>query len=191
MALIDMYRDSVTAFAGKVARVRPDQWDASTPCQPWDVRTLVNHVVSEERWSVPLFAGATVAEMGDRFDGDLLGDDPVHSAAEAAEDAKAAVSEHGVLDRTIHLSIGDTPGIEYVRQLFADHLIHGWDLAVATGTDNTLDPAAASTCLAWFRDREDLYRTGGAIGPRLELASDASDSERLLAAFGRDPRLRI
>ncbi len=127
----------------------------------------------------------------DRFDGDLLGDDPVHHAAEAAEDAKAAVSETGVLDRTVHLSFGDTPGVEYVYQLFADNLIHGWDLAVATGTDTTLDPAAVRTCLAWFRDREDLYRAGGAIGPRLELASDASESDQLLAAFGRDPRLQI
>lgn len=191
MALIDQYRDSVTAFAGKVARVRPDQWHAPTPCQDWDVRTLVNHVVSEQRWSVPLLAGATVAEMGDRFDGDLLGGDPVHAAAEAAEDAKAAVSETGVLGRSVHLSMGDASGAEYIHQLLADHLVHGWDLAVATGTDAALDPRAASACLTWFRDREDLYRSGGAIGPRLELASDASESDQLLAAFGRDPNLRI
>jgi uncharacterized protein (TIGR03086 family) len=191
MALIDLYRDSVSAFAARVARVRPDQWQAATPCLDWNVRALVNHVVAEERWSVPLFAGATVAEMGSRFDGDLLGEDPVHRAAEAAEDAKAAVSETGILDRSVHLSMGDTPGVEYIHQLFADHLVHGWDLAVATGTPSDVDPAAARACLDWFRDREDLYRASGAIGPRLEIASDAGDQAQLLAAFGRDPMLRI
>jgi uncharacterized protein (TIGR03086 family) len=189
MALIDLYRDSVAAFAEKVARVAPDQWNAPTPCEDWDVRTLVNHVVSEERWSVPLLAGATIAEVGDRFDGDLLGDNPILCTAEAAEDAQAAVSETGALERTVHLSIGDTPAIEYINQLFADHLIHGWDLAVATGGKTEFDPEAARVCLNWFRDREELYRGAGIIGPRLELPSDATDRDRLLAAFGRDPKL--
>ena len=189
MALIDLYRDSVAAFADKVGRVAPGQWQSPTPCQDWDVRALVNHVVSEQRWSVPLFAGATIAEVDDRFEGDLLGADPVLNAAEAAEDAQAAVSETGVLERTVHLSVGDTPGAEYIQQLFADHLLHGWDLAVATGLDSKLDPRAARACLDWFRDREDLYRGAGIIGPRLELAPDATAQEQLLAAFGRDPNL--
>src|SRR5258705_5052343 len=101
-----MYRDSVSDFVAKVATIRPEQWSARTPCGEWDVRTLVNHVVSEQRWSVPLFAGATIAEVGDKLDGDLLDDDPVRVAAEAAEDARAAVSGPGAMERTIHLSIG-------------------------------------------------------------------------------------
>src|SRR5262245_4774198 len=95
MALIDLYRDSVRTFAARVAAIGPDQWGAPTPCADWDVRALVNHVVSEQRWSVPLFAGATIAEVGDKYDGDVLGDDPVLSSTEAAEDATAAVSEGG------------------------------------------------------------------------------------------------
>src|SRR5262245_57367011 len=112
MALIDLYRHSVQSFADRVAEVRPEQWGGATPCVGWDVRALVNHVVSEELWSVPLFAGATIAEVGDRFEGDLLGEDPVTAAAEAAEDAQAAVSEVGALERTVHLSFGDTPAEE-------------------------------------------------------------------------------
>src|SRR4051794_26430814 len=99
MALIDLYRDSVQRFTAAVAQVRPDQWSAPTPCADWDVRALVNHVVSEQLWSVPLLAGATIAEVGDKYDGDVLGGDPVLSSAAAAEDAKAAVSENAALDR--------------------------------------------------------------------------------------------
>ena len=188
MALIDLYRDSVQAFAARVATVGPEQWSRPTPCADWDVRALVNHVVSEQRWSVPLFAGSTIAEVGDKFDGDVLGGDPVLSSTEAAEDASAAVSESGAMDRTVHLSFGDTPAVEYVHQLLADHLIHGWDLAAAIGADTTIDPDGLAECATWFDEREDLYRSGGAIGPRVELAPDASDTDRLVARFGRDPR---
>ena len=187
MALIDLYRDGVQRFAATVAQVRPDQWTARTPCQGWDVRALVNHVVSEQRWSVPLFAGATIAEVGDRYDGDVLGDDPVLSTAEAAEDAIAAASETGALERTIHLSFGDTPAEEYVHQLLADHLVHGWDLAVAIGTDRTIEPAGLAECAAWFADRQEPYLDAGAIAEPVKVPADASDTDRLVAAFGRDP----
>jgi uncharacterized protein (TIGR03086 family) len=188
MALIDVYRDSVRTFAARVAAVGPDQWSRPTPCAQWDLRALVNHVVSEQRWSVPLFAGATIAEVGDKYDGDVLGDDPVLSSTEAAEDASAAVSEGGAMDRTVHLSFGDTPAVEYVHQLLADHLIHGWDLAAAIGADTTIDPDGLAECSAWFDEREDIYRGAGAIGPRVELGPDASDTDLLIARFGRDPR---
>ena len=73
-------------------------------------------------------------------------------ATEAGEDARAAVSEAGALDRTVHLSFGDTPAEEYIRQLFADHLIHGWDLAVGIGADRTIDPESVRECATWFAE---------------------------------------
>jgi uncharacterized protein (TIGR03086 family) len=188
MALVDLYRDSVETFTRRVNAVRTDQWDAPTPCALWDVRTLVNHIVSEQRWSVPLFAGQTIAEVGDRFDGDLLGADPVANAAEAATQTVAAASAPGAMERVVHLSFGDTPATEYVHQLFADHLVHGWDLAVATGTDRSMDPAAVRACLDWFVEREQLYRASGVIGESVIVPAGASDQDRLLAAFGRDPQ---
>ena len=187
MALLDLYRLSVTSFADRVAKVRPDQWTDPTPCRGWDVRTLVNHIVYEQVWSVPLFAGATIAEVGAKFEGDLLGDDPVSAATEAGEDARAAASEPGALDRTVHLSFGDTPAEEYLRQLFADHLIHGWDLAVGIGADRTIDPEAVRELATWYSDREEMYRDSGSVGPRVAVPDNASDQDRLLAAFGRDP----
>lgn len=188
MDLVDVYRRSLAEFTGRVARVQPDQWSAPTPCPEWDVRALVNHVVGEDRWAVPLFAGATIAEVGDQLEGDLLGADPVASATDAARRAEAAVAEPGTLHRTVHLSFGDTPAAEYAYQLLADHLVHAWDLAVAIDADPRLDTAALHACAEWFDDREKLYRDAGAIGPRVEQPPEASEQDRLLGAFGRDPR---
>ena len=132
--------------------------------------------------------GRTIAEVGDRFDGDLLGDDPKAAWAASARAATAAVAAPGAVDRTVHLSFGDTPAEEYAYQLAADHLIHGWDLAVAVGADTHLDPEVVEACAAWFVDREDLYRDSGVIGPRpADVGDDADPQARLLVAFGRDP----
>ena len=70
-------------------------------------------------------------------------------------------------------------------QLFADHLVHGWDLAVALGRPAALDPADAQVALDWFAGEEDVYRAAGMIGPRLPTAPGADAGTRLLAAFGR------
>ena len=188
MDVIEAYGRSLAYFTDRVRDVGPKQWDGPTPCADWDVRTLVNHVVGEVRWAVPLLHGATIADVGDRFDGDLLGSDPAAAATEAATEADEAVAEPGAMDRTVHLSFGPTPAEEYARQLIAEHLVHGWDLAAAIGADRTLDPEAVRACLEWFADQEDIYRTSGAIGPRVQVPADASEQDRLLAAFGRDPR---
>ena len=68
------YRRSVEGWTARVEAVGPDQWALPTPCADWDVRTLVNHVVGEDLWTGPLMRGETMEEVGDRFDGDQLGE---------------------------------------------------------------------------------------------------------------------
>ena len=142
MDLAELFGRGVDAFTGRVGQIGPDQWTAPTPCTDWDVRTLVNHVVGEQLWMPPMFEGATIAQVGDALDGDVLGTDPVATAQRAADGAKATVAPSDALDRTVHLSFGDTPAEEYLYQLLADHVVHGWDLAVAIGADRTADPEA-------------------------------------------------
>jgi uncharacterized protein (TIGR03086 family) len=183
----ELHRRALAEFADRAAEIGPDQWATRTPCAEWDVHALVNHIVNENRWTVPLFAGATIEEVGSGLDGDLLGTDPIGSLESAVAGAAAAVGEPGALDRTVHLSFGDTPAEEYAWQLLADHLIHAWDLAAAIGADTRLDPDLVRACAGWFAGREDLYRQAGAIGARIPVPESADDQERLLAAFGRDP----
>ena len=183
MDVVELHNQTVAKFARLVNEVGPDQWSQPTPCADWDVRMLVNHVVGEERWTVPLMEGKTIADVGDSLDGDLLGDDPVAATSAAAREAQAAAA------RTIakvHLSYGDEDPDEYLRQLAADHLIHGWDLAAAIGADIRLDPELVGEVAEWFAEREEIYRSSGAIAERVEGFTDPG--EQLLGAFGRDPR---
>lgn len=187
MELLETYRRSLADFTEWVAQVGPGQWTAPTPCPSWDVRTLVNHVVSEDRWSVALMAGRTIEEVGDRYNGNQLGGDPAEAARDAAAQAELAFNQPSALDRTVDLSSGETPAGEYLHQLLAEHLVHGWDLAVAIGADPRLDADAVTECARWFRGRIGDYQRGRLIRAGVDVPPGAGEQDQLIAAFGRDP----
>jgi uncharacterized protein (TIGR03086 family) len=187
----DVAGDYSTALDGcgrRVAAVGRDDWQRPTPCADWDVRALVAHLVDENRWAPPLLAGRTIADVGDELAGDPLGDDPQAAWDVSAAGAAEAMARPGALDGTAHLSFGDVPAEEYVRQLTADLLVHAWDVARATGGDELLDPAVVDAVATWFDGMEDAYRAAGVIGPAVPLPEGAGPQDRLLARFGRDPR---
>lgn len=186
MDIAELHQRTVAEFLSRLESVG-DQWSAPTPCSDWDVRDLVNHVVGEDLWTVPLMGGSTVEEVGNRFDGDVLGDDPLASGRSAAEAAIEAAAAGLAAGRTVHLSFGDFPAEEYANQLAADHLIHAWDLAAAIGADRRLDPKLVDDVARWFAEREDLYRSAGAIGERPPGELPANPQDRLLYGFGRQP----
>src|SRR5437773_10949078 len=100
---IHLFRRGAERFGAHVQAVRDDQWHLPTPDSEWDVRALSRHLVHELLWVPELFAGKTVAEVGDRFEGDVLGRDPRAAYTEAAAEAMDAVEEPGALDRIVHL----------------------------------------------------------------------------------------
>lgn len=185
MDAVELHRRACALAGARIHAVGAAQWGLATACEGWDVRAVVNHLVGEDRWTPPLFQGLTVEEVGDRFEGDLLGDDPVAAWDEAVAEAVAAVGADGAMERTVHLSFGDFSGEDYALQLFADHLIHGWDIARASGGDERLDADLVSACLGWFAGMEQNYRDAGAVGDRVDVPAGADAQTRLLAMFGR------
>jgi uncharacterized protein (TIGR03086 family) len=186
--LVDLHGRCGQRFAALVAGVRPEQWHDDTPCSEWDVRALVHHLLYEQVWVPPVFEGLTMEQVGNRFEGDLMGDDSSTwpgLLASSVEEAHAVVAQPGALERTVHLSFGDASGHEYVMQLTADLAVHSWDLARATGQRDTLDPDAVALLLPWTDATIDLWAEMGLFGPRIDTGSDASDDIRLLGVVGR------
>ena len=180
-----MFRGAVAEFDARVRQIGGHQWQAPTPDEDWTVRDLVNHLVGEDLWAPLLLAGSTITEVGDRFDGDVLGAEPRAAWAAASAAAVRAIEADGAMDRIVHLSFGDFPGREYALQLFADHLIHAWDLARAIGADERLDTGLVASCANWFDAMEDAYRSAGAIAARPPVPGHADAQTVLLARFGR------
>ena len=183
---VALYVRATDVFDTRVRAVRPDQWGNATPCTEWNVRQLVNHVAVEDLWVPPLLAGKTIADVGDAYDGDQFGDDPAAGWSRALAGAKQAVLEPGAADRTVHLSYGDERAGEYLLQLFADHLIHGWDLARAIDGDTELPTDLVDECTKYFARMEETYRKIGAIAARVDVPAGADAQTRLLATFGRN-----
>jgi len=183
---IEMYRRSVDEFGQRVMAVGAGDWARPTPCSEWSVRDLVRHLVYEELWAPPLLAGATITDIGDRFEGDILGDDPQVAWKEAAAAALAPVSAD-VLDRTVHLSFGDFPGREYLGQLTADHTIHAWDLAKGIGAGERLDPELVDFVYAFMAPQAEQWAAAGVFAPAVPVPDDADTQTKLLALSGRTP----
>jgi uncharacterized protein (TIGR03086 family) len=186
--LVDLHGRCGGRFARLVAGVGSTQWHEDTPCSEWDVRTLVHHLLYEQRWVSPMFEGLTIDEVGDRFEGDLMGDDASTwpgLLASSMDEAHAVVAQPDALGRIVHLSFGDIPGQEYVLQLTADLAIHAWDLSRATGQDDSIDPDAVALLLPWTEANADLLAGSGMFGSRIDVDPDAPDDVRLLGLLGR------
>jgi uncharacterized protein (TIGR03086 family) len=89
------------------------------------------------------------------------------------------------METSVAVSYGPVPGEIYAGHRFIDVLIHGWDLAVATGQDSTLDSELVDTCWEIVRPQQDLLRGSGAFGTEVEVPDDADSQTRLLAVLGR------
>lgn len=183
--LVALHRRAVQEFGSRVRAVGEDQWHLPTPCSEWDVHDLVNHLVNENLWTTPLVHGQTMEQVGARFDGDLLGDDPLASWDAASRQAVASVAEEGVLDRTVHVSFGDISGEEYVSQLTTDHVIHAWDLARAVGAQEELPAELVEFTLGYVQPRAEQWRAAGAFADPVDPAAGADRQATLLALAGR------
>ncbi|MGH2755899.1 MAG: TIGR03086 family metal-binding protein [Actinomycetota bacterium] len=184
--LQQLHQRSLEEFDRRVKGIGSDQWGNATPCSEWSVRDLVNHIVNEDRWTVPLMQGATIEEVGDRFDGDLLGDDPKGSWELAKKEASNAVQAEGALDRIVNVSWGQIPATEYVGQLFTDHVIHSWDLARGIGADDTLDAELVEVCYSMVKPREKQIAGSGVFGTPIAVSEAADTQTKLLAIMGRE-----
>ena len=162
--------------------------DAPTPCSEWNVRELIQHVLYGTVWIEDVFEGKTVEEVGTKYDGDLLGDNPLAAYDDAITRAKRSIAKPGAMEQVCHLRRGDVSGADYATSMFTDALIHGWDLAKATGQAAALDPELVAISYDLAKKREERYRTSTAFGEGrvADPGDDAVDQSRLLAILGRD-----
>jgi uncharacterized protein (TIGR03086 family) len=180
--------------AGAVmASVDESDLDAPTPCPSWNVRTLTNHLVHD-------LANFTTAAKGERPDYRApipdVGDERVEAFRRGATEVVKAWRAAGDLDRTLALPSGEVPVSFMVYQQTAEMAVHAWDLARATGQQVDWDQDLARSALAWARtalkpEHRGDEASGKGFGPEVQPAAGASEQERLVAFFGRDPDAKV
>ena len=173
-----------------LAEVTPERYGDPTPCASWTVRDLVNHIVEGANW-FPLCVEAAAAPDPDPTHGvDYAAGDAVASFDAGAAAALAAFAAPGAQERMIVLPFGELPGSVFMGIATNDMVVHGWDLARATGQPYDVDPEQAVRLLGVVSSFADTLRGpegAGAFGPAVEAPEGATPLLRLVAYLGRQP----
>jgi uncharacterized protein (TIGR03086 family) len=177
----NLYPAVAKGFERALVSVGPDQWTLGTPCEEWDVRHLVRHVVVTHRRVYALLDETTNTTLGE--DVDLM--EEWRSATGAVLGALASPALANTLVKSRN---GERPFGALVGGLLTiDTLCHTWDLARAIGADEELDATAVDNAYAALSAVGDLIRVPGGYGPAVEAALDADPQTRFLNFAGRRP----
>jgi uncharacterized protein (TIGR03086 family) len=174
--LFDLYERAST-WTTDLAAGAADSMDAPTPNEEWDVRTLLDHVLDTQRYFLATARGEEVQPPSPEPPR-LVSDDPAADLRQVTREVGSAYAQEGVLERT-----GPSLGIA-----FADQLLHAWDLARATGQDDTMPEGTAEAAFGLLDGRLTDDRRNFGFGPAVPVADDAPAQARLLGYTGRDPR---
>jgi len=169
--LLDLYARASEWSKEKVAGAA--NLDAPTGCDDWNVRDLLNHMLETQRYFAGSARGEDVSPPGAKPP-ELLSGDPVSDFASAS---LRPCGDEGVIDKT-----GPALGIA-----FSDQLLHGWDLARATGQDSTMPDGLAEQAYGAIHGMFTEEQRQGVFKPEVAVPEGASAQERLLAYAGRTP----
>lgn len=177
----DRFRSVAATFTDRVEGV--DDWNAPAPCEGWVARDVVRHLVG---WVPGFLAGG-------------LGGEPVElpDVDDGPEAAWAACRDHvqGLLDDPAASDVvfasaqmGDMPlDVAIDRFILGDVLVHTWDLARATGQDETIDATEAENMFMGMEPMAEMLAQSEHFGTRTPVADDAPFQDKLIALTGRTP----
>ncbi len=173
MDLIDLFERSSHWTHQKIEGAK-DKLESSTPCEKWNVRDVVNHLISGQEFFKGSAEGKQVGPPADPPP-DVAGKDPATTYDKARKETLEAFKQPGAIEKA-----GFVAGIAFV-----DQLIHGWDIAKATGQDTTMPDDLAK---AAFDSLNGKFPTDGSTGffkAAPEVPENASVQEKLLSIAGR------
>ena len=182
------------ALKSVVDQIRDDQWDSKvpddmSPRQPgMTLRRIVNYHAYDDVWVPEVLAGKTIAEVGTKWDGDLLGDHPKLNFAAIVETAVLTVRSFDDLDRTVHLSYGDYPAREYLKHITSFRGLRTYDIARFIGADTTLADDLVQGLWGQIAPEAEQWRQMGVFGVAVDVPETAPLQDRLLGLTGRQPR---
>ena len=182
------FRDAVAQAGRVVAATSDDDLDRPTPCDDFDVRTLLGHLDAVIRRITHALEHGSVDGTPSIVDGFADGDRTTTWKSDVAA-LERCVDDDATLDRTVTVPFGSMPGRAALAVYTSELTTHAWDLAAAIGRLDLLEDALAQRSLSAMESALPAEPRGGPIpfGPVVEVASDAGAYERLAGWLGRDP----
>lgn len=179
--------DAAGAAARTVAHVDASQFSQPTPCGDWDTHALLNHLILWTSYSLEARAhgGSASQELMDR---DFAASPGFSADYQAQLDrALAAWAEPAVWESSLDMMGTSTPATDIAALIIAEMVLHGWDLAAATGQKFEVGDQAAAVALKAVEDNAELFRKYQGFADPVEVPSSAPALDRALGASGRDP----
>jgi uncharacterized protein (TIGR03086 family) len=163
-----------------------DDWSAPAPVPGWVARDVVAHLVE---WLPGFVTGGcdiTWPTLPSASEDPVAAWDAHQRAVQALLDDPTTAAADFTNPPT-----GSMPLAQAIDRFYtSDVFLHTWDLARATGQDETLDPGLCGEMLAGMAAHEELIRNSGQYGPAVAVPADADAQTRLLGFIGRDPQFR-
>lgn len=169
---IALWNQAAEAFDQRYQAISAEQWEASSPCEGWNVKAVVDHAVGAQSMG----AGILGVEMAEGAEWPQ-----VHEAM------SAALAQEGALDGTMqHPEMGEVPKSMMFGILTSDLLIHTWDVARGIGADETLPAEAVTACYMGLQKfPEEQIRSGDRFAAAVSCADDADEQTKMLSFAGR------
>ena len=173
--LLDLY-DRASAWTTEKVVGAKTKLDSATPCDDWNLRTLLDHMLETQRYFVHSARGEDASPPG-ATPPPTLSDDPAADFERVRQDVLQTFGDDGVIEKT-----GPALGVA-----LSDMLLHGWDVARATWQDPTMPDGLAEAAYQLIHGKFTDEQRAGIFKPAKTVADDASPQDRLLAYTGRDP----
>lgn len=180
--IADRYRRIAAQFSQRVDGVPDGRWDDPAPPEGWVARDVVGHLTT---WLPDYFFGTWDLDAALPPD---AADDPVASWHALDAVLQAALDDPAVATSRRDTRMGDQSFEDQIDMICTpDVLAHTWDLARATGQDETLDAVEVHRFVSAMEPMDELMRTSGHYGPRVPVPDDADEQTRMIAFLGRQP----
>lgn len=179
--------DDLRELAGTVTE---QQRHAPTPCAEYDVRQLTNHIVGWlENFANGFAAADGTCPVKEVSAIEVARTDAADRISAAAAQLDAAIRD-GAAERPLTIiDAGALPGQMALSMILGEYLVHGWDLARATGQPWSPEPHAADAARQFLGGMvtPETRAPGGMFGPEVAIADTAPALDRLVGFTGRDP----
>lgn len=178
--IADRYRRLAGALTDTVAAVPADRWASPSPCEDWDARGVVRHLVDTQG----LFLGFIDASLPEA---PAVDDDPLAAWTSASGAVQSALDDPARAKLTYEGFFGTTTFEDAVDRFLAfDLVVHRWDLARATGGDETVSDEDAELVIAGAAGFGEALHSEGVCGPEVPVPAGADQKTKMLAIVGRE-----
>jgi uncharacterized protein (TIGR03086 family) len=180
---VDQLAESLGATREVFANITPEQWTLPTPCEEWNVAEVMRHLIGGNFRYAAAIRGDAPPDADDWRDAEF---EPLTAYEQSADQVLAAFRRQGALDALVTVPFGTVPGVVALHLRITEVLVHGWDLARATGQAVNFPDSVAEQELRFSQAKlGDIPAGRRPFAPPLPVAPDAPAIDQLAACLGR------